>query len=93
MILNISSSETEKILLADVFTVSVDVHGAGVSLPVVVRVRLVRVAVIRAVVTAVAHVVAVVVVLPRVVDEWTVVLLERRGREVEDVCSGAAGGL
>ena len=59
-------------------TVSIDVHGAGVSLPVAIRVRLVRVAVVGAVVAAVAHVIAVVVVLPGVVHKRTVVLFHKR---------------
>lgn len=58
-------------------TVSIDVHGAGISLPVVVGVSLVWVAVVGAIVTAVTDIVAVIVVLPGVVHERTVVLFHK----------------
>lgn len=58
-------------------TISIDVHGTGVSLSVVVCVCLVWVTIVRTVVTAVAHIVTVVVVLPGIVHEWTVVLFQR----------------
>lgn len=55
-------------------TISVDVHSAGISLSIVVSVCLVRVVVVGAVVTAVSHVISVIVILGWVVMEWTVVL-------------------
>ena len=55
-------------------TVPINVCRAGVSFPVVVRVSLVWVVVVGAVVTAVSHVVSVIVVLGWVVMERTVVL-------------------
>lgn len=55
-------------------TISVDVHSAGISLSIVVCVCLVRVVVVGAVVTAVSHVISVIVILGWVVMEWTVVL-------------------
>lgn len=57
------------------FTVSVDVHRAGVPLAIVVCVYLGRVVLIGAVVAAVAHLVLVEVKLARVVEEAAVVLL------------------
>lgn len=58
-------------------TVSIDVHRTGVSLAIVVRVRLVWITVVGAVVAAVAHLVAIIVVLPGVVNERAVVLFEK----------------
>lgn len=55
-------------------TVPIDVCGAGVSFPVVVRVSLIGVVVVGAVVTAVSHIISVVVILGWVVMEWAVVL-------------------
>lgn len=55
-------------------TISVDVHSAGISLSIVVSVCLVRVVVVGAVVTAVSHVISVIVILGWIVMEWTVVL-------------------
>lgn len=55
-------------------TISVDVHSAGISLSIVVCVCLVRVVVVGAVVTAVSHIISVIVILGWVVMEWTVVL-------------------
>lgn len=55
-------------------TVSVDVHSTGISLSVVVCICLVRIVVVGTVVTAVSHVISVIVILGWVVMEWTVVL-------------------
>lgn len=55
-------------------TISINVHSTGISLSIVVSVCLIRVAVVGAVVTAVAHIIAVVVVLPGIVHERTIVL-------------------
>lgn len=64
-----------------VLTISIDVHSTGVSLSVVVCVCLVWVTVVRAVVAAVTHIIAVIIVLPGVVDEWTVVLFQKGERQ------------
>lgn len=72
----------------EVLTISVDVNGAGVALAVVVRVRLVWVAIVRTVVATVTHVVSVVIVLPGVVDKRTVVLFQKRERERRKVRLG-----
>lgn len=61
-------------------TVAIDVHGAGVALAVVVGVDLGGVVHLRAVVTAVPHLVLVVVELARVEQELAVVLQGQRGR-------------
>lgn len=66
------------VMFTEGLTVSVDVHGAGVPFAVVVCVRLVWVAIVRTVVTTVTHVVSVVIVLPGVVDKWTIVLFQKR---------------
>ena len=55
-------------------TVPINVSCAGVSFPIVICVSLVWVVVVGAVVTAVSHVISVIVVLSWVVMEWTVVL-------------------
>ena len=60
-----------------ILTISINIHSAGVSLSVVIRVCLIRVAVVGAVVAAVTNIVTVVVVLPGVVDERAVVLFWR----------------
>lgn len=60
-------------------TISINVHGTSVSLAVVVCVRLVRIAVVRAVVAAVSDIVPVIVVLSGIVDERAVVLFKDRG--------------
>ena len=54
-------------------TISIDVHSTGIALPVFVCVCLVRVVVVGAVVTAVSHIISVIVILGWVVMEWTVV--------------------
>ena len=64
----------ESVVLVDLPTVPVNVHRAGVSLAVVVRVDLGGVMLVRAVITAVAHVVLVKVKLTWVVQQRTVVL-------------------
>lgn len=72
------------VVSTEVLTISIDVHGAGVALAVVVRVRLVWVAIVRTVVATVTHVVSVVIILPGVVDKRTIVLFQKReeGRKV-----------
>jgi len=55
-------------------TIPIDVCGAGVSFPIVVRVSLIWVVVVGAVVTAVSHVISVIVILGWVVMEGAVVL-------------------
>lgn len=60
-------------------TISIDVHRTGISLSVVVCVRLVWITVIGAVVTSVTYVITVIIILPGVVNEWTVVLFQKRG--------------
>lgn len=73
-----------------VLTISINVHSAGISLSIVVCVRLVWVTVVGAVVTAVTYIITVIIILPGVVDEWTVVLFEKREvQRVEDRFSGA----
>lgn len=57
-------------------TVTVNVNGAGITLPVIVGVRLISVGLENAVVTAITNVVSVCVILRRVVQSWTVVLDE-----------------
>jgi len=54
-------------------TIPIDVCGAGVSFPIVVRVSLIWVVVVGAVVTAVSHVISVIVILGWVVMEGAVV--------------------
>lgn len=61
-----------------ILTISIDVYSAGVSLSIVVSVCLVWVTVVRAVVTAVTHIIAVIVILPGVIHEWTVVLFQKQ---------------
>lgn len=55
-------------------TISINVHSTGVTFTIVVGVSLVWVTVVRTVITAVSHVVAIIVVLSWVEDEWAVVL-------------------
>lgn len=62
-------------------TISIDVYSAGVSLSVVVCVCLVWVTIVGAVVTAVTNIIAIIVVLPGVVHEWTVVLFQKEKGE------------
>lgn len=59
-----------------VLTVSIDVHSASISLSIIVCVCLVWVTVVGAVVTTITHIITVIVILPGVVHEWTVVLFE-----------------
>lgn len=89
------------LLKISVLTISVDVHSTGISLAIVVCVCLVWVTVVGAVITAVAHVIAVIIILPGVEDEWTVVLFQRgreRGERFEvnaltgSIYSGGGGG-
>lgn len=61
-------------------TIPINVSRAGVSFPIVVCVGLVWVVVVGAIVTAVSHIISVIVVLGWVVMEWTVVL-QREERE------------
>lgn len=61
-----------------VLTISVDVHSAGVTFAVVVCVCLVWVAIVRTVVTAVTHIISVIIILPRVVDKRTIVLFQKK---------------
>lgn len=56
------------------FTISIDVHSTGIALAVVVCVCLVWITIVRAVVTAVPNVIAVIIILPGIVHERTVVL-------------------
>lgn len=65
-----------------VLTISIDVHRTGITLSIVVCVRLVWITVIGAVVTSVTYVIAVIIILPGVVNEWTVVLFQKRQREI-----------
>jgi len=67
-----------------VLTISINVHSAGVSLSITVCVCLVWVTIVGAVITAVTHVIAVVVILPGVVDEWTVVLFQKDENKRQD---------
>lgn len=64
-----------------VLTISVNIHSAGVSLPIIVCVCLVRVTVVRAVIAAVTHFIPVIIVLPGIVHEWAVVLLQKQKDE------------
>lgn len=57
-----------------IHTISINVHSTGVSFTIVVSVSLIRVAVVRTVIAAISHIVAVVVVLSWVEDERAVVL-------------------
>lgn len=64
--------------VVSVLTISVDVHSAGVAFAVVVCVCLIRVAIVRTVVTTVTHIVPVIIILPGVVDKRTIVLFQKR---------------
>lgn len=55
-------------------TISINVHSTGVTFTIVVSVSLVWVTVVRTVIAAVSHVIAIIVVLSWVEDEWAVVL-------------------
>lgn len=59
---------------AEFRTISINVHSTGVTFTIVVSVGLVWVAVVWTVIAAVSHVIAIVVVLSWVEDEWAVVL-------------------
>lgn len=73
---------SQEILILKFLTISINVHRTGISLSIVVCVRLVWITVIGAVVTAVTHIIAVIIILPRVVDEWTVVLFFKKKGEI-----------
>lgn len=55
-------------------TISINVHSTGVTFTVVVSVCLIWVTVVRTVIATVSHVIAIIVVLSWVEDEWAVVL-------------------
>lgn len=77
-----------------VLTISINVHSACISLSIVVCVRLVWVAIVGAVVTAVTHIIAVIVILPGVVHEWTVVLFQKeKDKEEERVMHRFSGAV
>lgn len=67
-----------------VLTISIDVHSTGISLSVVVCVCLVWVTIVGAVVTAVTHIITIIVILPGVVHEWTVVLFPKKKDKGEE---------
>ena len=71
-------------------TVPIDVCGAGISFPVVVRVSLIWVVVVGAVVTAVSNLILVVVKLPGVEEKLAVVLQKGKGRS-QDTAWGCTG--
>ena len=76
-----------------VLTVSVDVHSAGISLSIVVCVCLVWITVVWAVITAVTHIITVIIILPGVEDEWTVVLFQKgKERETLVICCFSVSG-
>lgn len=55
-------------------TIAINVNSAGVSFAIVVCVSLSRVGFIGAVITSIPYSILIVVILPRVVHQWTVVL-------------------
>lgn len=65
------------ILLSLALTISINVHSTGVSLSIIICICLVWVTVVGAVVTAVTHIITVIVKLPGVVNERTVVLFQK----------------
>lgn len=72
-------------------TIPIDVHGAGVALPVVVRVDLRRVVHVGAVVTSVPDLVFVVVELTGVEEKLAVVLEKNRGKNSRNSVETLAG--
>lgn len=71
-------------------TISINVCSTGVSFPIVVCVSLIWVVVVGAVVTAISHVVSVIIILGWVVMEWTVVLQRRNGALYHPVCENSS---
>lgn len=65
---------TFNILLPLELTISINVHSTGISLSIIVCICLVWVTVVGAIVTAVTHIIAVIVILSGVVHKWAVVL-------------------
>lgn len=65
---------TFNILLSLALTISINVHSTGVSLSIIICICLVWVTVVGAIVTAVTHIIAVIVILSGVVHKWAVVL-------------------
>lgn len=55
-------------------TISIDVNSTSISFTIVVRVSLSRVGLIWAIITPIPNSILIVVILPRVVHKWTVVL-------------------
>lgn len=64
--------------MVSVLTISIDIHSTGVTFTIVVSVCLVWIAIVRTVVTTVTHIIPVIIILPRVVDKWTIVLFQKR---------------
>lgn len=59
-------------------TISINIHCTCVSFSIVVSVNLIRIVIVGAVITTVTNIIPVIVILLWVVDEWAVVLQEKK---------------